>query len=362
MRVGILTFHRAINCGALLQCYALYLTLKSLDVDVSIIDYRPDFIEQYRKPFSRYQTRQIKGLPAKLKYYIKSFLNYAYYLHVWHKYDSFLSQIELTPIVEAEQIGILGFDAIVVGSDQVWNLQITDGLDKVYWGNFEKKLLITYAASLGQGYDSDMADAIKDRLRSFNAISVREDYAREMLQKLTEKKVFVVPDPTLLINTSYYYYSKPSQAEDGYVLYYALDKTETSLDFAKNIAHQLGLKLIMLRAGFSVAQCIPKKGYKLIQGISPKEFCGYVKYAKCIINHSFHGTVFSILYKKDFYSLECKSDGRYRQLLKDLGLQDRLVSPSNSIEFSHVDYSGIDLRIKLKQNVGIDFLKKSLNL
>lgn len=150
MKIGILTFHRAINFGAVLQCYALYRSLSDMGHTVEVIDYRPAYIEKYRKPFYWNDFKK-QGLLRKLKTLLSIPLVY------WKKrtsakvFDTFINQNLKTSKVVKKVQDIPYFDIIFFGSDQIWSPRICEGIDPMYYGQLPKgkTKIVSYAASLG---------------------------------------------------------------------------------------------------------------------------------------------------------------------------------------------------------------------
>ncbi len=192
-KVGIITFHRAINYGALLQGYALLEKVKECGADACMIDYRCPFVESaYRltwglndKSFKGYRT-WLKGVPHLIKKK-KNFRRFA------------KQRLNLTSKYTEANINGFGdrLDVYITGSDQVWNMNVC-GDDRNYLLDFVKddSRKFSYAVSIG-GYQ--MKDDEKELAKRFAKISMREKSACDYIAQETGRKVHKCLDPTLLL-------------------------------------------------------------------------------------------------------------------------------------------------------------------
>lgn len=351
MRIGILTFHRAINYGAVLQCYGLYMALKEKGNDVEIIDYRPDSVDYYRYPISIFKLRHTKGLINKFRVAIASLLNFFNIIDANKRFDSFLHKNFKfsNTVLNSNQVPDY-YDIIYFGSDQIWSPQICYGFDPVYWGQFkhERSVLVTYAASMGGHNHLNKSEwsLIGEYLKSFKFLSVREPQLQnELLMHLNIASQLVV-DPTLLLDIESYesMVVRPKDIPNNYVLVFSVAPTDNLIGFAEKVASHNNSDIIVLSA-CALRRC---RYRNVTPGVN--EFLGWFKYASCIVTVSFHGTVFSVLFKRDFYSLSNYMQDRAESFLRFLGLEDRLVSSDEktiqSLDYSHVDYSGVGEKLR----------------
>lgn len=348
-KIGILTFHRAINYGGILQCYALYKTLYDIGFDVDIIDYRPAYIEKWRKAFKI----KYDGVLPFLKSFVKGTVTFAGVRKSNQNFDALIEKMSRSSTVyKASDVGKLKYDYYVCGSDQIWNVRITNGIDPIYFGQFNRNgaKIFSYAASIGeQNINNGSIDEMLPILKTMDAISVRED---DLCTKLKEKGLdaTVTVDPTILANKRIFDEIIEEPPYSSYVMVYALKDEDNAVQFAQKIAEQLQAEIIVVRA-IKGGNKYKAHNIRTIECVSPGAFIGYIKNSLCNVIISFHGTVFSTLYQKNFYSLEHNTQGRYEQYLKNVGLEDRLVKSTENIVFSNVDYSlFIDKIQKLRHN------------
>lgn len=335
MRIGILTFHAAHNYGAVLQCYSLQEYLKSLGHDVSVIDYQNKRLLTVYQRFSL--ERIIKKNPVKMiKNIIAEILIYQKRKQRYNAFQEFISNNIKTESVES--ITKLPFDVIFIGSDQVWNYNLTYGFDPYYWGDFvrpSKTMLASYAASMQDNWPESKDKIIGSKLKNFDFVSVRELSLAQKLQILSPcKKVYHVVDPTLLLPVSMWncLANKP-KVNKPYVLFYQVDVNPLARQIAQAIANHEGLQLLVISAN------IQNENDNVAISASPADFLSLIKESTIVVSSSFHATVFSILFKKNFYSIKGHGkNARIYSLLSSFGLESRLINHFPN-EVIPVDYS-----------------------
>ena len=327
MKVGILTFHRAKNFGAVLQCYALFNFLKSNGYDVYVIDYKPPYLAGIGDEGSLW--KQIKLLAKSLFYWLMN----AGETGLGNVFNRFVEK----ELKLAELTAVNSMDVIVCGSDQIWNPAICKGFDPIFFGGspiLPEKRVISYAASMGRSEFSgkERMEFLK-LIERMNAISVREYSTGDLLQSWGVK-CDVVVDPVLLAGCECFKNILVSiRQHKPYVLVYELTPLRGTYSFAKRIAAQLDADVVVIGGGAKKYFC---RGIKNKQGLSPAQFVSYFANASYVVTNSFHGTAFSILYGKPFYCLKTNTwkDERIEALLIQLNQLDRLVD-CNNFDFSH---------------------------
>ena len=312
MRAGILTFHRAHNYGAVLQCYALQKHLQSNGVDVAVIDYEPqdfrNFYNWFKPEFLKVRNpfefiRRIKILNQRR-----------------NRYNSFKRFIEndliLSPVGE---IYPDPFDVIIVGSDQVWNY--TNGFDPFYWGAIklpEKTEWVSYAASMQDNIDEKAVPTIKSLLQNFRSISVRESSLAHNLKEITGcQDICQVVDPTLLLSGDEWGELAGERIIGRpYLLLYMVEYSAGAERIAREIAAKKNIEVVCISPDVNF------KTSKGVEVVSPKDFLSLFKHADFAVSASFHGTVFSLQFKRPFlsYKVGRGKDARVRSLLEPIGL------------------------------------------
>lgn len=349
-KASILTFHCVPNYGAVLQAYAMQEYLKGHYDHVDIVDYRPRSVTSAYRYLNFYS---VFSLGVSL-WSLPSF---------WRKCRKFKDferkYLTLTPPEK------MSADLLVLGSDQIWNSQITKGLDPVYFGQIpseKKPKIISYAASIGKAQlDAAEQNYFTEALEKLDGISVREEEAKRLLTPLTQKPICVAADPTILAGAECFLpLIRPVKQED-YVLLYSLNGYQETADMGQKVARYFGLPLIELSGR---RKGIGKKQHKILYSAGPEEFVSLLAGAKYVVTDSFHGTVFSLLFHKPFISIPHRTrNGRLRGLLEFCELQDRLATAfdtmlvSESPDWEKTDQKLADLR---KQSEA--FLREAENL
>lgn len=340
MNIGILTFHCAHNYGAVLQSYALQQYLTSLGHNVEIINIVPLFLKGYSK------TAWLKCINIRHPYRIlKNLYNesklYKLRKKRWQAFDSFIkNELHLS---QEQNIIPDKYDAYIVGSDQVWNSKITRGLFPPYFCTFPfpkgKRIYLSYAASMES---TQLSYSEKEQycrlLKNFDYIGVREQELIDVIAPLTEKKVYLNIDPTLLLDNGIWNkLASDPIIKEKYVLLYRVWNDFNSRNIANLWANENGAKVIEL-----VSWLDPNTNNNLFQAASPLQFVTLFKYADYIITDSFHGTSFSIIFKKDFYFVKVNnSQNRSESLLSFLGISDRIINKKNVPTFTHINYAKV---------------------
>ena len=311
-KVGILTFHRAINYGAALQTFALNYYLNSQKIDATTIDYRCKYIEKEYKNLSFYIYNPKKS--------INSLINFANNINRKIKFRKFLKENIKISSKKYDKKNIYtsndNYNIFITGSDQVWNLDLCG--DDTFYLNFVSKNndRLSYAASFG---DISLIDRnkkyIKDSFSKYKRISVREESVRQKLNKELNLKATLSLDPTFLLEKQEWEkFVDNKYGNEKYILLYVLHE-ETSYKIAKKISEKTGLKV------YVITQSRKKriKG-KYIRNAGPKDFLSLIKNCEYVITDSFHGTALSIIFQKNLKVVMKK---------KNMFLNDRLVSIIN---------------------------------
>lgn len=362
MKIGILTFHRAINYGAVLQCYALSEILKSMGHKVDVIDYRPESIERYRM-FCSYLLMKKMSFSQRINYLLISTLLLKQRITTNRKFDCFLkNNFSLSHKKRFDaNTSICDYDVIFFGSDQIWNKVICYGHDKVYWGQFPhaNTKLVTYAASMGSTsiYSADDIMIMQQYIKSYDRLSVREVSLQKYLKETLHVDSTLVSDPTFLIDKSIYERISVKPKFDKYVLLFVLEGDyKGALNIAKSLADQLNCPVIHLSAMGTIRK--HNDGVIHISNLSPEEFLGYYQYATCCVGISFHATAFSLIFRKDFYCVSSPMQDRSLNLMKTIGVPERLVKVGEDVKFSPIDYSDKEQNYEQLRASSLQYLRE----
>lgn len=346
MKIGILTFHNALNYGAVLQCYALQHYLQEKGHDVEVIDYRIPFIEEQKKLFSKTELHR-RGFVAFLKYFIARLLVWPTWrktIQVFHQF--MVSQLHLSPRAATAADIPTGYDCIFFGSDQIWSPKLCRGFDPVFWGQFEKHgRFVSYAASIGETSELDNSgwQQVELRIKAFDAVSVREKSLYLALLEHCRVSATVCLDPTLLVDATVFDKIAVRPEELDYVFLFNVLDDPAASQFARRLANRLGSSVVIKGQAKPLLKSRRDKLVTLKESMSPEEFLGYIKYARCIVANSFHAIALSIVFQKDCYALKSRRSGRVEGLLGSLGLADRIVAATETVyNISSIDYKAVN--------------------
>lgn len=340
-KIGIITFHRACNYGAVLQAYALQeaLSRKFENDEVEIIDYYCKAVEDRTKPtYMIHDGNAIKNcarfayqlIPKVIKYY--SFQKFRdEYLKLSHeRYDS-----NSVKLLQGK------YEIVFAGSDQIWNYEST-GFDKNYFLDFcdQRTLKCSYAASFGfQSVFEKYEREILKMTQTFDFISLREKIGVDALS-YEQNIVRVNIDPTLLLDVeNWRRLEAPPPKHKNYILVYCVLAPKHLLPFVKELSKKTGKQVYAIGNHSSLNQFVQLKH------LSVGEFLSWIHNADYIATTSFHGTVFSLLNHKKFVT-EYDTIGHYnyrvKHLMELLNIKNREIENpqfemENAIDWEQVD-------------------------
>lgn len=325
MKIGVATFHKSHNYGALLQAIALRFVIQERGHQCLFVDYWPTYHKKMYNVLSRSKLKTFG-----VRYLLSIFKRTKRYLN----FEKFIAKYVLPNCSsETDQ-----YDVVVYGSDQIWRRQPNlDDYDPFYFGqnNLTVTKHVSYAASMGVlSNDTRDKNTIMELVGHLDAIAVRESDLLEYIQSVTEKKVYLSLDPTLLLSKNEWMKLVPQSKKKDlkYILYY--DLLEGSFDDTEilNFAEKLDLPVIRISG---VAE--KKRLFINEDCADPEEFLNLVNNAEYVFTSSFHGLVFSVIFNKRFYASFSKNGTRAESILNRLGLSDYLLPAKSSLPQSYVD-------------------------
>lgn len=356
-KIATITFSNSTNFGAILQTYALQKAILNMGYETEVIDYECNFVY---KPYTLKSFKE-RGIKA----YIMSSILYLTRIPRMNKFKKFRSKILFSEKVNSESIKKISnsYAAYIVGSDQVWNNKIT-GFDKNFFLDFVKdnRKKCSYAASFGVSkINNNLVDEYKRLLGSFNHLLVREEKGCEIIKDLIQREVNTVLDPTLLITKEEWMDLASSKRYDGdYVLVYQMGISTTMLKFAKKLAKRNGCKIVIIP--FPLGSMVNAK-WEVSSG--PEEWLGLFRDAKYIVTDSFHGTVFSIKFNKEFFTevspMVKGLSSRIDTILGSVGLTNRLiVNGDNDYIDEKINYEKVNEKLEKQVTKSLQYLKEMI--
>ena len=268
------------------------------------------------------------------------------------------------------------FDAVIVGSDQLWN---TANIEQDYFTlTFvpEKVKKIAYATSFGTAkISSYQQKQAHDFLERFYAISVREKSGVDVIKSIgVDKEVRVVLDPTLLIDASAWARLECERtAFKNYILCYFLGVNQQHRQIAKRIQQITGYKIIALQHLDEYVKEDENFGDIKPYDVGPSEFVDLIRNSSFVCTDSFHGTCFSILHHKRFLTMDRFSNQnnestntRIESLLGMVGLSSRRVTgslPDDELQTlceQEIDFAKADAALAKERIRSYEYLKEAL--
>lgn len=343
MKIATITCHDVYNYGASLQAYALQEYCKSLGFEYEIIDYKPDYLSQHFKlttvanprfdhPIVR-QLYLLAKLPGRIRDLKKkrAFDEFsAKYLQKTRlRYNRFEELYQNPPLA----------DIYIAGSDQIWNTFFKNGHDKAFYLAFAPRAgrRISYAASFATDCIYGSAEKfVKNQLYNFDAISVRETSALNLLKKLGRENGQLVCDPVFLLSKSEWYklVEADTRACEDYIVVYDCEQSRQLREIAMKLSEQTGLPI------HSLATTSGRYAKKDISLGGPLDFLMEINGARYVVANSFHALAFSLIFKKDFFIVNRseKINTRMRDFMNYLGLENRLISTTGEVNTKAVDF------------------------
>lgn len=296
---GIITLYASQNYGAFLQGYAMQTTLQKLGYKAEFIKYTDLDIHEF---VFMVKTKNVKLAAFRVRQYFK----YCY-------------SRKLLNVTKKRYKGEHK-DLVVIGSDTLWDVQNPTIKDSYYFLGFDIKsdTILAYAPSAnGTSAREFKEHYTREGLFShFNAISVRDQHTADMVHEITGSMPQVVLDPTLLLDSNEYPVAKDVK-ESSYVLVYGYSFPEKERQAIQHYA--VKNNLITISIGLLNSWCDKSIAATV------EEFLGYVSKAHCVFTSTFHGTIFSIIFEKQFVTF-ARSNYKVLDLLEKMDLLDRNAS------------------------------------
>ena len=369
--IGIITYHHYYNYGTMLQALALQEKVEQLGYQAELIDFKQD------NSLSRYEMLKlrIKRMPVYIKERKKyraladsrEKINeknelfeqfYKTYLHVGKKKYTTTQQLMENPPV---------YDGYVVGSDQTWNPFVANSPEAFFLPFVENKSKKgSYGPSLAVKSLSDEKEKeYRKKLSNFSFLSCREQDGAQLLSRITQKEVKCVLDPTLLLSAKEWgKYCEFEIPKEPYLVYFLGEKSEHRRAVEK-IQKLTNWKIISLPAAYLEME---NNDYKKVWG-GPKEFLSLIRGAALICTDSFHGTMFSINFQRNFFSF-CKSsdseesseNSRLYSALNIFGLSNRIIHNMDNLtaEDISIDYKNVIPILEEQRRDSIEYLENML--
>lgn len=357
-KIGILTFHRSINYGSVLQAWALQKVLLKEGYDVEIIDYKPqEYDSIYEKTFIN-----AHGIKSK----IKSILMLRKYeklrqnlFKVFREKHLILSQKQYTFVTHEEEYKC--YDIIITGSDQIWNTSIQD-CDPIYFLPFPyvgKK--IAYACSINNGTINEKYSErwIRKWISDYDFISIREQSGVDKISTLLkdDTRIYKTLDPTLLLQKeTFEELIDERNIQENYIFLYNMWTKKDGIIVARKLSKRINLPVYTITNQIDLIRIYKysiRRVHVDLKHTSPEDFINFIRFANYVVTDSFHGTAFSIIFNKPFIAVNSyianghlKNDERLINILNEFGVSERYISVDdiNSFNFDKdINYQAINV-------------------
>ena len=346
MKIGILTVHDVDNFGSFLQAYGLMRTLESIGHEVFFL--------------RGYSRKEARGMFYRIRPHGREYLQLPAFLYRnfngWKKHRLFLKDLE--QLRELEQYDPQKLDLVILGSDEIWNINTYLFKDRIFYGEGMSPVM-AYAPSIGNATAQNLAAIPAELFLRMDPILVRDGRTQEFIHSLGVEAPRVC-DPAILADTAIFRRSyRHRLMKSPYLLVYAYGHEihEQMRNHILTFARSRGLKVISV--GFKLDWC---DGAIIC---SPLDFCAVMEKAEYVVTGTFHGSIFSILNHKQFVTIPYSP--KSTDLLVTLGLDNRIIDQDHMSAkalaqalAAPIDYSAVDACLAQMRVNSMELLKQAL--
>lgn len=357
MKTAFITIHVGFNFGSVLQTIATSRILEDAGTEPVCINYIPPRVTE-----KRYWK---EGLTSPVRF-TRRLLFYPFHCVTKRNYSRYLAKhCRLTkPIYNEDDFARVcpWADYYISGSDQIWNYKHNEGIDKHYFFDGINGNKIAFASSIGMTeIPEEYADYMKQTLKHYSAISVRESSAVELLSQWGIKSTHLI-DPTLMLNKeTWAHYASERLIKESYIfvyLPYNVKDKETIYNSVRKIAgdkHKV--------VSFSWDHQKDKYADKTITFADPGDILSLFIYADQVVTNSFHGTAFSINLNKQFWVyMPSHFSTRLLSIIELCDLNNRILEGviSDGQLNEKVDFAEANRILDAERENAIRFIKEAL--
>lgn len=370
MRIGIITIHKLINFGTALQAFALQKYLqRTICNETEIIDYVfPNTFHKGKKTI----IKIIRGWGRVLLDYLfeKKYRYNKRFRYFQNKYFDLSENIYSN--IQSINANPPLYDIYITGSDQVWNTETVKNDPSFYlcFAPKDKPKIAFSACFANDSLNDKYKYSVRERLSNYKYIGIREKSALRIIRDLNIPQNIVVCntcDPTLLLSKDDYSEIASESKMDikenyilVYIMMYAFNPYPALESILEQIQRETGLPIVVI--GDSKFRY--KGKYKFIKGIGPIDFLWLFEHASYVITSSFHGTMFSLIFRKPFTAISPNTgDCRIKDVLEDIGLTRNLIFNNNEnpeLEITSPYTNQVEDKLEKFINTSKDFLKTAI--
>ena len=379
--IGLCIVHKNHNYGSILQSYATLMKLEELGIDYEIINYsHPQNAQFYLKALSRLGSKDTvysKIRSFKRKIGKKTHPEYKKNDSIrGRKFQDFISKNFVhfsKPIHEYEELQDYSrkYTDVLVGSDQLW---LPSGLGTNFYNLMfvpDEINKIAYSASFGvSSIPEYQKEKTHEYLQRIQHLSLREEAGQKIVKELTGRDVPVILDPTMIVSRELWdrKIEDKSTVEGDYIFCYFLGNNPEQREEVKKLAKKKNMRIVVLRHLDEYIPYDENFGDIAPYDVGPAEFVNLIRHAKYICTDSFHGSVFSIIYHKQFISFNRYTDGsnsrnsRLDTLFRNIGISRRFEGDLLSEIDQLVDWDSVDKKLASLREESSQFIEDALGL
>lgn len=327
MKIGMFTFHRANNLGAVLQASALQKYVQNNFGDCEIVDYYPNNnipvtykgVKKILRKCKRIAIYPLTKKKRKREYRFDEYRKKYFKMTEQHFYGDNCIKDELKD-----------FDILISGSDQILNTTLT-GNSRAYYLDFFEGKKISYASSFGRtNITQNEIDLIKSELPHYSAVSVREKSAGEIIKRISGIDSELVMDPVFLLKKEEWE-SRCNMdiiLPERFIFVYSMENSENLERVVHLIKEEKNIPVIVVRGGGKAGRIAGKEDATC----GPAEFLRYIKNAEYVVTNSFHGSAFSLIFEKKFLCIaHSKRNTRLINILQLINEEEKMISSDLSV-------------------------------
>ena len=354
------------NYGSALQSWALSHAINNCDKSLvtKLVDYCPtlhlesDPLNPAKKMWDQDEVTK-KNIELSLPAIRENYYKFEdFYTHQFNRTKKKYTSNNFNDIIADESI-----DGFVCGSDTIFCIDEWKEFDDAYYANYacmKGGKTVSYAASFGDShFKENDYPILHARLQNFKAIGIRENDMLEYVRSQVKVQAERVIDPTLLMDAlDYDVITAKPQEQDKYLLYYSRRYNKKMEEYADAIAKKNGWKVVDISIRATNAD---RHIMRYDAGV--EEFLSLVKHCECMVTNSFHGIIFSTIFRRPFYCFSREQgDKKINELLTLFGLSNRLMIDGNEPISDSIDFDDVHSRIQTMREFSLNFLKYELQL
>lgn len=366
-KIDIITLHRIVNYGSVLQAYATQKVFEEKGLDVEFIDYYPERMHLLGM-LKRIKNKNEKFKKNVILRNIARIVMFPSYIQRFYTFKAFIKKrLNLSKKIYKTEEDFKNnppmADYFCTGSDQVWNTGWNEKIDHPFFLDFDtkEKKCFSYAASFGKSKLEDWEkEETKILLSKYDNISLRELSGVEIVEGLGIKNAINVVDPTLLLTGDEWGELASDKYKDKkFIFVYNLNRNRKIDKYVEKLAKEKGLEIYYV--SYALHEFY-KKG-KMKCNVKVEDFLSLLKYAQYVVTDSFHATAFSINFNTQFMIVfPEKYSTRVESILKVVGLEERIVKNCEDISLSNkkIDFSNANNKLNEEREKAFKYINKVL--